>query len=191
MHNKDRLAPPMTLSGNGSTRRQLLVSSAATLGAGLAAATTAWAVPDDGISRNAEAIHQEPVFKAALQRIYEALTDAQQFQKLILLSEAGKSLDVKSKPAIISRELGGAFSLFGGYVTGRQLALVPNQRIVQAWRAGSWAADSFSIARFELVAQDSGTKLVFDHTGFPAGQAEHLAEGWQINYWQPLARLLT
>jgi activator of HSP90 ATPase len=191
MHDKDRLAPPMTLSANGSTRRQLLVSSAAALGAGLAAATPAWAVPDDGISRNAEAIHQEPVFKAALQRIYEALTDAQQFQKLILLSEAGKSLDVKSKPAIISRELGGSFSLFGGYVTGRQLALVPNQRIVQAWRAGSWEADSFSIARFELVAQDSGTKLVFDHTGFPAGQAEHLAEGWRINYWQPLARLLT
>lgn len=191
MHKKDRLAPPMTLSATGSTRRQLLVSSAAALGAGLAAATPAWAVPDDGISRNAEAIHQEPVFKAALQRIYEALTDAQQFQKLILLSEAGKSLDAKSKPAKISRELGGAFSLFGGYVTGRQLALVPNQRIVQAWRAGSWAAGSFSIARFELVAQDPGTKLVFDHTGFPAGQAEHLARGWQINYWQPLAKLLT
>lgn len=191
MHDKDRLAPPATLSANGSTRRQLLVSAAAALGAGLVAATPAWAAPDDGISRNAEAIHQEPVFKAALQRIYEALTDAQQFQKLILLSEAGKSLDVNSKAAIISRELGGAFSLFGGYVTGRQLALVPNQRIVQAWRAGSWAAGSFSIARFELVAQDSGTKLVFDHTGFPAGQAEHLAKGWQINYWQPLAKLLT
>jgi len=191
MHNKDRLAPSMTLSANGSTRRQLMVSSAAALGAGLAAASPAWAVPYDGISRNAEAIHQEPVFKAALQRIYEALTDAQQFQKLILLSEAGKSLDAKSEPAEISHELGGAFSLFGGYVTGRQLALVPNQRIVQAWRAGSWAAGSFSIARFELVAQDPGTKLVFDHTGFPAGQAEHLAKGWQINYWQPLAKLLT
>jgi hypothetical protein len=45
-----------------------------------------WAVDSDGLSHTAEAIHQETVFKATPQRIYDALTDAQQFQKVQLLS---------------------------------------------------------------------------------------------------------
>ena len=76
------------------------------------------------------------------------------------------------KPAEISREVGGAFTLFGGYITGRHIELVPNERIVQAWRAGGWDPGIYSIARFELVEQGSGTKIVFDHTGFPKGEAE-------------------
>jgi Activator of Hsp90 ATPase homolog 1-like protein len=55
---------------------------------------------------------------------------------------------------------------------------------------GSWEPGIYSIARFELVEQGSGTKIVFDHTGFPKGKAEHLAEGWKINYWEPLEKVL-
>ena len=47
-----------------------------------------------------------------------------------------------------------------------------------------------SLATFELKAQGSETKLVFDHKGFPSGEAAHLAEGWRINYWEPLAKFL-
>ena len=53
-----------------------------------------------------------------------------------------------------------------------------------------WEAGIFSIAHFELVEQAGSTKMVFDHTGFPGGQAAHLAEGWRVNYWQPLAAVL-
>ena len=88
------------------------------------------------------------------------------------------------------RHAGGAFLLFGGYITGRQIELVPNERVVQAWRAGGWDPAHYSIAKFELVEQGSGTKIVFDHTGFPNGQAEHLAEGWKGNYWEPLEKFL-
>ncbi|HEY6129722.1 MAG TPA: SRPBCC family protein [Candidatus Acidoferrum sp.] len=183
-------ARPARLS-NGYSRRQLLIGSAAAIGGALAlTAPGAWSLSDDGVSRNAEAIHQEPTFRASPKQIYEALTDAAQFQKMTLGSEAMKIMDLKSKPAEISRELGGAFSLFGGYIIGRQLELVLNQRIVQAWRVGSWPAGIFSIVRFELAAQGDNTKLIFDHAGFPAGDAEHLATGWQINYWQPLTKLL-
>jgi activator of HSP90 ATPase len=90
----------------------------------------------------------------------------------------------------ISREAGGAISLFGGYVTGRQIELVPNERIVQVWRAGSWDPGSYSLAKFVFTEQGAGAKLVFDHTGFPLGLAEHLAEGWRINYWEPLEKFL-
>ena len=71
-----------------------------------------------------------------------------------------------------------------------QLELVPSERIVQAWRAGGWDPGDYSIAKFQLVEQGAGTKIVFDHSGFPKGKAEHLAEGWRINYWEPLEKFL-
>ena len=152
--------------------------------------TKASAASGEEISRTAEAIHQEVVFQTAPKRIYEALLDASQFQKVETQSAAAKSMDVNAHPAAIEREPGGAFSLFGGYITGRQLELIARQRIVQAWRVQSWPPGIYSIAKFELGAQGTGTKLVFDHTGFPAGLAEHLAEGWRINYWEPLGKFL-
>jgi uncharacterized protein YndB with AHSA1/START domain len=137
------------------------------------------------ISRNAESIHQQVLFKASRKRVYEALTDAEQFTKVVRLSK------VPGGPAaVISKEAGGAFSAFGGYITGRHIELVPNERIVQAWRAGGWEAGKYSVARFELKEQGEQTKLVFDHTGFPNGDAEHLLEGWNTNYWEPLRKYL-
>jgi activator of HSP90 ATPase len=145
---------------------------------------------DAGIRRAAEAIHQEPLIGADRTRVYAVFTDAVQFERLTRLSAAAQSMGAARKPAAIDAQPGGAFELFGGYVSGRFIELVPGERIVQAWRAGSWAPGSFSIARFEFVQEGSGTRIAFDHAGFPAGQAEHLAQGWHINYWQPLARLL-
>jgi len=95
-----------------------------------------------------------------------------------------------TKPTEISREVGGAFALFGGYITGRHIELVPNERIVQAWRVGSWDPGVYSIAKFVLAEQGSGTKIVFDHTGFPRGLGEHLAAGWKAHYWEPLEKFL-
>jgi activator of HSP90 ATPase len=175
-----------------ATRRQAISGSAAALGLRAIGSDRAFAVVDDGILRAEEAIHQEPVFEASRKRVYEALTDANQFGKVVELSAAMKSGGMKTgaAPVTISREAGGAFSAFGGYITGRQVELVPNERIVQVWRAGSWDPGSYSIAKFVLVEQGAETKIKFDHNGFPNGQAEHLAEGWRVNYWEPLAKYL-
>jgi len=133
--------------------------------------------PDaEGISHTAEAIHQEVVIKANRKRVYEVLTDTEQFRKL------SGGMDTK-----ISRDPGGAFSLFGGVITGRHIELVPGERVVQAWRS-EWAPGDYSIARFVLKEQGLDTKIVFDHTGFPQGAAEHLATGWKTHYWDGLAR---
>ena len=123
-------------------------------------------------------IHQEIDFTASPQRIYEALLDTKQFTAFSGL------------PAEINRETGGAFSVFKGHIIGRNLELVPNQRIVQAWRVVTWPEGAYSIARFELKAQGSGTHLVFDHIGFPEGLHDHLAEGWEEHYWELLKKYL-
>jgi activator of HSP90 ATPase len=171
------------------SRRRLLQS---TIAGGVFAlgSSFAFAFSDDGVSKSAESIRQEVVFKSTPARVYDALTNASKFQKVESFSDAAKSLDVAAHPAVISREPGGTFSLFGGYVTGRQLELVVNQRIVQAWRSGSWAPGVYSIVRFDLTEVGGSTKLVLTHGGFPSGTAEHLAEGWHGNYWEPMQKYL-
>jgi activator of HSP90 ATPase len=149
------------------------------------------ALAEDGISRTAESIHQEPVFQASRNRVYAALTEAKQFNEIIRRSGAMQSMGLKNTAPEISREAGGSFSLFGGHILGRHIELLPSERIVQAWRVADWEAGLYSIARFELKPEGSGTRIVFDHTNFPKGDAEHLAEGWTAHYWKPLASYLS
>lgn len=183
MNSSSRLVSP--------TRRQLFAGTAIALGGLALGSAWAGAGSEEEISHAAESIHQEPVFKAIRKRVYEALTDAKQFQKVVLLSAAVKSGMVPpGKPAEIGAESGGTFSLFGGYIFGRHIELVPNERIVQAWRTAEWGPGVYSIAKFELVEQGAGTQIIFDHAGFPKGEGEHLAAGWKANYWEPLDKFL-
>jgi activator of HSP90 ATPase len=173
------------------TRRNLFVG--ALLGAGgLAAAPIhTWASVADQVSHSTEAIHQEVVFKAPRKRVYCALMKTAQFDKVAHLGSAVQgNAPLGNQPTQISPDVGGTFTLFGGHIVGRHLELVPDTRIVQAWRVADWDAGIFSIVRFQLVDQASDTKLVFDHVGFPQGLGQHLAEGWTGNYWQPLAKFL-
>jgi activator of HSP90 ATPase len=184
------------------TRREISMGAGAlaaafgAAGPAKAATGSSQAAADDKngeISRDNAAIHQELVFAASVARVYDALTVTEQFDKVVRLSAAMNS-DMKkmlgAAPTVIDAQPGGAVSLFGGYVTGRMLELVANVRIVQAWRAGSWDAGIYSIARFAFLQHGSGTRLVFEHTGFPNAAARHLAKGWHINYWEPLAKSL-
>ncbi len=122
-------------------------------------------------------IHQEVDLSASPAQIYEALLDSKRFSALT------------GGPAEIDPKAGGAFSCFGGHIVGRNVELVPHQRIVQAWRAVAWPEGVYSIARFELKSQGTGTRVVFDHTGFPADQRDHLAAGWEEHYWRALRTL--
>jgi activator of HSP90 ATPase len=177
-------------SGLRCNRRDWLVRTSLTV-SGVALATTRLAQAADGvISHQADAIHQEIRFEAGPSRIYAILTHATLFQRLESLSDAMQKLDIKGHPARISRQPGGAFSLFGDYIVGRQVELVPDQRIVQAWRVASWAPGIYSLARFELLERGAATRLALDHIGFPAGTAPSLASGWYAHYWEPLRKML-
>ena len=124
-----------------------------------------------------QTIHQEINFNVNSQRLYDTLTNSEQF------GEA-----TGGAPTEISTEEGGSFSCFGGMIVGRNIELVPNKRIVQAWRAGNWDAGVYSIVKFEFNEKGQETQLVFDHIGFPNCQGEHLEAGWHENYWKPLER---
>jgi activator of HSP90 ATPase len=121
-------------------------------------------------------IHQETTFSATPSHIYRALVDLKQFAEVTGAPTSGESTE------------GAAFSAFGGHITGRHLELVPDRRVVQAWRAKTWPEGVYSIVRFELHADGKGTKLVFDHEGFPEAEKEHLASGWRTMYWDKIGK---
>ena len=124
------------------------------------------------------AIHQEIRFKASPQKIYAALTSGKEFGQ------------ITGAPAEVTAVEGQLISLFGGQITGRNIELVPDKSLVQAWRVGAWPSGVYSIVRITLEEERDQTKLTLDHTGYPDGAAEHLEAGWHKMYWEPLRAYL-
>lgn len=175
----DEMNPPAL--PRSQTRRQLIAGAAITLAS---LASGAWRLNAEQQPATAPAtadpkrmaLHYEADFKVSSQRIYEALLDSKQFAAFSGL------------PAQIDPKVGGAFSLFSGVITGRNIELVPNQRIVQAWRPGHWSPGVYSIVKFELKARGPESTLVLDHTGFPEGDADGLDSGWHEHYLDPMQK---
>jgi len=166
------------------TRRHTLSALAASA-ATLATASLAHAQepviehkPATAANKDRTAIHYEIDFKPSPQRLYAAILDPKQFAAFSGL------------PATIDPTPGGAFSQFGGLIVGRTVELVPSQRIVQAWRPSHWEAGTYSIVHFEFRPRGAETTLIFDHTGFPAGDYDSLDFGWYSHYWDPLKKFL-
>ena len=169
-----------------STRRQMIAGLAAVALGGLAACRYAWArvqqhqnpkeAPSTPANQARTSLHQEIELKASPQRIYEILLDSKQFAAFT------------GMPANIDSAVGGAFSMFGGMIVGRNVELIPNQRIVQAWRPTHWDPGVYSLVKFELKPQGYGTLLILDHTGFPEGDYDSLFHGWTVRYWDPLKK---
>jgi len=124
------------------------------------------------------AIRLEADFTAPPARVYALLTDEKQFSAL------------SGAPAKIENREGGAFSLFGGAVIGRNLELVDAKRVVQAWRDADWAAGLYSVIAFELTATAKGTHLLFHQAGYPESDRASLVAGWTSHYWAPMKAYL-
>lgn len=136
------------------------------------------AAPDKAKTASLTALREEADFAAPPHRVYEALLDEKQFASLT------------GAPAKINRSEGGTSSLFGGAILARNVELVADKRIVQAWRDPAWGPGIHSIVKFELTPRGAGTHLVLDHTGFPAGQYSDLDSGWHEHYLEPLKKFL-
>jgi activator of HSP90 ATPase len=123
-------------------------------------------------------IRQTVTFKVPPHEVYEALMDSKKHAAFT----GGK--------ASISRRIGGKISAYDDYIAGRNLELLPDQKIVQDWRAVDWPEDKFSRVTFEFTAIPEGTRLDFTHADVPQGTEEEFTQGWIDNYWEPLKRYL-
>jgi len=128
---------------------------------------------------NEFAIHLEKSFPTTPESIYKLLINGAKFG------------DVTEMPGKGGGTEGAFFSIFGDFVTGRQIELVPNERITQAWRMMDWAPGQYSIVRFTLVVEGAETKLIVDQVGHPEEFHEHIESNWEGFYFRPFAKHFT
>ncbi len=123
-------------------------------------------------------IKQSVIFKATPHEVYEALIDSKKHSKFT------------GSKAKIDRKIGGKFTAYDGWIKGKNLELVPNKKIVQAWRGDDWPENHYSKAVFSLKKVKEGTRLVFTQTGVPDKCYKDISEGWHEHYWIKMKEML-
>ena len=116
-------------------------------------------------------ISQKVWFPASPHAVYEVLMDVQ------------KHADMTGEAADISRRVGGRFTAYGDYISGTNLELDADRKIVQKWRASDWPKGHFSIATFLIQREGKGTTIAFTQTDVPDDKADSIAAGWKEFYW--------
>src|SRR5438045_1461546 len=97
------------------------------------------------------------IIPATPQAIYDAWLDS-----------ADHASMTGGKPAQVSAEPGAEFTAWDGYITGRNLELEPNRRIVQSWRTSKFtAADADSQIEIVLEPTAGGTRGTVHHSNVP------------------------
>jgi len=125
-------------------------------------------------------IRQTATFKASPHEVYEALMDSRKHAKFT----GGR--------CSISRKVGGKVSIYDGYITGENVELVPDKKIVQLWKPEEdcWPQDYFSKVTFSLKATKNGTQLILVQSGVPVVCGDRFDTGWKEFYWAPMREML-
>lgn len=123
-------------------------------------------------------IKQAATFHCSPLKVYEVLMDER------------KHAQLTGAPATISRKVGGNFSIYGAYATGKNIELITGKKIVQTWRSSDWPENEISVVTFNLQETKKGTRLSFIQTGVPEDQYESIKQGWIDFYWEPMKQLL-
>lgn len=88
--------------------------------------------------------------------------------------------------AEIDPRVGGEFTAWDGYISGKTIALEPGRRILQSWRTSDFReADHDSQLEVLLEAVPEGTRITLHHTNVPDGQSGY-EQGWRDNYFDPM-----
>jgi len=106
--------------------------------------------------------------------VYEALLDSKQHTAFT------------QDKAVMSRRVGGTFTAGTGYISGKNLELVPGKKIVQTWHASDWPDGHLSEVSFSFAPVKGGTKLTFMHRNVPDEFYADIKQGWIDYYWKPL-----
>jgi len=116
-------------------------------------------------------IKQVVEFKATPHELYEMLMDSKKHAKFT------------GEKAKMSKKIGGKFTAYGSYITGKNLKLIPDRLIVQEWHMKGWPEGHVSKVMYLFTKTKSGTKLTFGHTKVPTSSYKGINSGWKSSYW--------
>lgn len=86
-----------------------------------------------------------------------------------------------------SAKVGGKFTAWDGYISGKNLELIANKRILQSWRASEFPKEqpgSLLLIKFEKTK--SGTRVTLVHSEVPDGTGAAYKKGWKDFYFEPM-----
>ena len=84
-------------------------------------------------------------------------------------------------------EVGADISAWDGYITGRNLELIPGERIVQSWRTTEFDDEcDDSVVTILLQETEGGTLLTLEHSNVPDEYKSYEEGGWQSHYFEPM-----
>ncbi len=122
----------------------------------------------------AKTIQQSVTFSASPEALYDIYMDSKKH---------GAAVGSK---ASVSRKVGGRFSVFGGGVSGKNLAVVPNRTVVQTWRGNTWkSTDPDSILILTFSRAPGGGRIDLVHANVPDHDQAGIKSGWHKYYWRP------
>jgi len=102
------------------------------------------------------------------------------------LSSSGHSA-MTGSPAKASKKTGAAHSAWDGYITGKNVELMPSEKIVQTWRTSEFSEnDPDSTITLTVTPLKSGARVTLRHSGVPDGQTSYEEHGWKEFYFEPM-----
>jgi len=88
-----------------------------------------------------------------------------------------------------SARVGGRFTAWRKYISGKNIKLVKDKMIVQESRTSEWPEGyEPSILKISLKKKGGGTQLSMSQSRVPASQVDRYDKGWYESYWEPLKR---
>jgi activator of HSP90 ATPase len=113
-------------------------------------------------------------FKASTHELYEMLMDSKKHTKFT------------GEKAKMTKKVGGKFTAYGDYITGKNLKLIPDKLIVQEWHMKGWPDGHVSKVMYLFTKTKTGTKLTFGHTKVPVSSYKGINSGWKSSYWDKM-----
>jgi uncharacterized protein YndB with AHSA1/START domain len=95
--------------------------------------------------------------------------------------------EMTGSEAVMSDQVGDEVEAWNGYITGRNLELVPGERIVQSWRTTQFTDEhEDSIITLTLEETEDGTLLTLVHSNVPKEMISYEQGGWHKHYFEPM-----
>ncbi|MFI4996945.1 MAG: SRPBCC domain-containing protein [Hyphomicrobiales bacterium] len=115
------------------------------------------------------------IMPASAQEVYEAWLDSLAHSQMT------------GGEASMSDETDAEVSAWDGYISGRNLHLVPGERIVQSWRTTNFSGEhEDSVITLSLEETEDGTLLTLVHSNVPDEQTSYERGGWETHYFEPM-----
>ena len=90
--------------------------------------------------------------------------------------------------AEIYPEVGKEFTTWDDYISGKNIELIPGQKIIQKWRTVEFKdSDQDSHLEINLKEVPDGCEITILHTDIPDGQPDY-EQGWKDAYFRPMKK---